>query len=1214
MSSKAVYEESAKLLIYNSICYSKLAKNPLRVVKVGDDVSLVTDEWILLNDLVSKPDVLIKRRGKLGLVFAGFHWADLQGKIKSLLASKFTIGSTSGILDRFLIEPFVPHEQQEEYYLCMYTQRNSNVILFHHAGGVDVGEVDSKAKRFEVSVEDIMKSGSGMKAGCSADQLLQSSLLSGVKCSKRARMLADFIVELHSVFDKLYFTYLEINPLVICKWNMNTNKLNDCNGSSYHIINDNELQDGDNDINEQLYIHILDVAAKLDQCAEHLFASSLEWSVNGEMLKFPFGFGKTETKEEAYIAKLDARTGASLKLTILNPNGRIWTMSAGGGASVIYADTVCELAEKVKAAGGTSQGVKDLANYGEYSGAPSEELTYEYSKTILTLMTTGELHPDGKVLLIGGGIANFTNIAATFKGIVRALTEFKEQLKRHNIRIFVRRAGPNYQEGLRVMRELGHTIDIPIYVFGPETHMTAIVSMAFGLRQIPPPTVDHIQSSADTLSLYSYSVSGCEHKNSEKSTPVVTNQARKVSDFSSTINTATTTTTNGNNHETIYEEPLFTVKTKCLIWGLQVKAVQSMLDFDYASGRESPSVAALIYPFNDDHQLKFYWGAKELFLPVYKYMLNAMHKHPDARVLVNFASLRVAYDICMEAMEVDCIVSSNYKENGISNEHNDTTIHNNINNNCLSVNEAQIKCIAIIAEGIPENMTRRLIQRSKERNILLIGPATVGGLKSGCFKIGNTGGMTDNILASKLYRPGSVAYVSRSGGMSNELNNIISMNSDGVYEGVAIGGDRFPGSTFIDHILRYENNPEVGMIVVLGEVGGIEEYAIIEAVKLGKIKKPIVAWCIGSCGELLSAAANSNDNTDSSNIASGSIQFGHAGACANSLQETATAKNYALASVGIHVPESFDELDLLIRRVFDELVRSGQLIPKTDHPPRTVPMDYEWAKELGLIRRPVSFTSTICDDRGEELLYAGMPISHVIEQDLGIGGVLGLLWFKRRLPEYATRFLELCLIITADHGPAVSGAHNTIVATRAGKDLISSLVSGLLTIGDRFGGALDAAARQFSQAYDAGLTPIQFVNQERQASRLIMGIGHRIKSVTNPDKRVQLLSDYVHEHFVATPVVDYALEVEKVTTNKRPNLILNVDGMIGVAMVDLLRSSGHFTREEAEEYITIGTLNGLFVLGRSIGFIGHYLDQKRLHQGLYRHPWEDISYMLPKHP
>lgn len=68
----------------------------------------------------------------------------------------------------------------------------------------------------------------------------------------------------------------------------------------------------------------------------------------------------------------------------------------------------------------------------------------------------------------------------------------------------------------------------------------------------------------------------------------------------------------------------------------------------------------------------------------------------------------------------------------------------------------------------------------------------------------------------------SVAYVSRSGGMSNELNNIISRNTDGVAEGVAIGGDRFPGSTFIDHILRYEADPGVSMIVLLGEVSKLD--------------------------------------------------------------------------------------------------------------------------------------------------------------------------------------------------------------------------------------------------------------------------------------------------------------------------------------------------------------------------------------------------------
>jgi len=83
-----------------------------------------------------------------------------------------------------------------------------------------------------------------------------------------------------------------------------------------------------------------------------------------------------------------------------------------------------------------------------------------------------------------------------------------------------------------------------------------------------------------------------------------------------------------------------------------------------------------------------------------------------------------------------------------------------------------------------------------------------------------------------------------------------------------------------------------------------------------------------------------------------------------------------------------------------------------------------------------------------------MPISEVFEKDVGVGGVLSLLWFRRQLPAYATKFIEMILMVTADHGPAVSGAHNTIVSARAGKDLVSSLASGLLTIGPRFGGAL----------------------------------------------------------------------------------------------------------------------------------------------------------------
>lgn len=67
---------------------------------------------------------------------------------------------------------------------------------------------------------------------------------------------------------------------------------------------------------------------------------------------------------------------------------------------------------------------EELANYGEYSGDPNEDMTYEYAKTIISLMTSGEALDGGKVLIIGGGIANFTNVAQTFKGIIRAITDF----------------------------------------------------------------------------------------------------------------------------------------------------------------------------------------------------------------------------------------------------------------------------------------------------------------------------------------------------------------------------------------------------------------------------------------------------------------------------------------------------------------------------------------------------------------------------------------------------------------------------------------------------------------------------------------------------------------------------------------------------------------------------------------------------------------------
>ncbi|HAM36469.1 MAG TPA: ATP citrate synthase [Elusimicrobia bacterium] len=602
---------------------------------------------------------------------------------------------------------------------------------------------------------------------------------------------------------------------------------------------------------------------------------------------------------------------------------------------------------------------------------------------------------------------------------------------------------------------------------------------------------------------------------------------------------------------------LFTERTQAIVYGNQTAAISRMLDFDYACGRETPSVAAIVDPGKDGCH-KAFFGLREVLLPVHRSIDAAARAHLQADVLVNFASMRSAFATTMEALK-----------------------------------SPTIRVVAVIAEGVPERRARVLAATARELGKWIIGPATVGGIKAGCFKIGNAAGTYENIVESKLHRPGSVGFVSKSGGLSNECYNIIARATDGLYEGVAIGGDAWPGSTLLQHILRYERIRAVKIIAALGELGGTGELEIVEALKAGKIKKPLVIWVTGTCSKMFPAG----------------VQFGHAGAKAGSRLETADAKNEALRRAGAVVPASFDGYGEALGKVYAGLVKKGALKPAPDVPAPALPLDFAKALKEGRIRKPTTFITTISNDRKEELEYNNLPITQVVSREIGLGGVIGLLWFKKELPAYARKFLELAMTLTADHGPAVSGAHNAIVAARAGKDVISALVSGLLTIGPRFGGAIDDAARVFKKAQEAGISPEELLRDMKAQDRNIPGIGHRVKSLENPDMRVTLLKEFCRKHFKKTELLDYALEVEKLTTAKRANLILNVDGCIGICFVDLLKSSGCFTKPEVDEIIDLGCLNALFVVSRSIGLIGHIFDQKRLKQPLYRAAYDEIAYM-----
>jgi ATP-citrate lyase alpha-subunit len=597
---------------------------------------------------------------------------------------------------------------------------------------------------------------------------------------------------------------------------------------------------------------------------------------------------------------------------------------------------------------------------------------------------------------------------------------------------------------------------------------------------------------------------------------------------------------------------LFTRDTQAIFWNNNKTAIQRMLDYDYTIKREKPSVAAIVAPTSGNKFDKFFYGPDEVMIPLFKTTAEAKAAQPQADVLLNFASFRTAYDVTMEALNLGGFSS-----------------------------------IMITAEGIPERLARGMNEFARSKNVTVIGPATVGGIVPGAFKIANVGGTIENIVQSKLHRAGSCGLVTRSGGLFNELSNIISINADGIAEGVALGGDRFVGSVFIDNLLRMEANPEVKYMLLLGEVGGTEEYKVIDAIKEGKLTKPIIAWCIGTIAK----------HYDSG------VQFGHAGASANDERETADAKNAAMREAGIHVPGSFNDLPEIISAVYHDLHAQGTIQDIIEPALNLVPKS----------RRSKEFICTISDDRGEEAHYCGFPISAVATPDTGftVGDVMSILWFKKRYPRWAVDFLETVLKTVADHGPAVSGAHNAKVTARAGKDVISSLIAGLLTIGPRFGGAIDGAAKYFKYADDNKLTPKEFLAYMKKEGVPIPGIGHRIKSLKNPDLRVEGLKKFAKEYFPSTPLLDYALTVEQLTTSKKENLILNVDGTIGILMVDMWRSLS-YEDDEIDVFIDAGALNAFFILGRSIGFIGHILDEKRLAMPMYRHPMDDILYDVPK--
>lgn len=250
---------------------------------------------------------------------------------------------------------------------------------------------------------------------CSAEDVAAAAKTTGLP--------QDFLKRVVAAFHDAHFAFLEINPLVVRT------------GSTY----------------------LLDAAVLVDSTASYFVHGA--WS-DADVVK-----ARTQHAEETAVEALAATTPAALKLDVLNRDGSLFFLLSGGGGSIVIADEA-----ELRGVG------NEIGNYGEYSGGPTREETHLYARQIIRLLVKSKAKR--KALVIAGGVANFTDVAKTFAGIIDALEESADTLRKQGVKVFVRRGGPNEREGLRRMEEFLRARGLCGSVYGSDTVITQAVDDA----------------------------------------------------------------------------------------------------------------------------------------------------------------------------------------------------------------------------------------------------------------------------------------------------------------------------------------------------------------------------------------------------------------------------------------------------------------------------------------------------------------------------------------------------------------------------------------------------------------------------------------------------------------------------------------------------------------------------------------------------------------
>jgi len=469
---------------------------------------------------------------------------------------------------------------------------------------------------------------------------------------------------------------------------------------------------------------------------------------------------------------------------------------------------------------------------------------------------------------------------------------------------------------------------------------------------------------------------------------------------------------------------LINEKTRVVVIGgtTATNAVRRMGEFCHLTGRDL-YVDAFVNPQEAGSSKAIPVGAQLRQVPVFATVTEASKAFPAIDTALIYVTPRRAFDITQEALKLK-----------------------------------NIKIVSMITEDLPKYDAKRLIKTAAENGKIFNGPSSIGMFSAGKCRLGVAGGEYRNLILSKLYREGSFGIITKSGGLLNEAMWIAAQHGDGVTTAIAVGGDQYPGTGFVEYLDMFEKDKATKVVVMIGELGGdLEDKAALwYAAKKRRIR--LIGIVSGFCQEKLPKG----------------MKFGHAGAKEGAKGEgSARYKSDLMRRCGITVAKTFGDLGKQIAKTYKDLKKAGIIKEKAEIDPANLPKlptPIAQAQARGEVFINPWITNAITQDVGD-LGFGGYKVNDLVDRAyFGVAEAVGLLWGPNKLlTDAEKRIIDLILFLSADHGPNVSGAYTTITGACAGIPLPQALAAGISMIGPRFGGAVEGAARAFGEGVEKNI-------------------------------------------------------------------------------------------------------------------------------------------------